>query len=81
MRFYHIQPSELEGLGDLTKRALLLHIDRIKAREHLEQLNILQSLLAKDDDRQQFLLNLAEIAFADDERTRATYVEAITRRR
>lgn len=48
MRFYHIQPSELEKLDNDTKLGLYLMITKIKARESLEFMMKTSAMFDKD---------------------------------
>ena len=79
MRFYHLQPSELEAIDDADKLSLLYHARRIAARERLEFHSTIGNLLASPDDQREFLTDLAQRAYADDPEQLAVALESITR--
>lgn len=80
MRFYSLQPSELEKLDDMEIRALQANAVRISARERLEAINALNAAMSGGNESKSYLVALAEQAFGDDDESRALVIESMTRR-
>lgn len=80
MLVYGIQPSELQSLDDSEKLALLHHAERLRAKESLRLISIIGLAMSgvSEENRQRFI-ELANVAFEDDEPTRAKTIEAICR--
>lgn len=82
MHFYGMQPSEYAALDPHQRHALYLHVERIRARQRLEFISDLGSLMAEDrPGAQQYLKQLAETAypFDDEDEKLGVVLEAITR--
>lgn len=76
MRFYHIQPSELNAMDHDLKQALLLDMGRIRARESLEFIANVGASFGGDKGKAR-LMALARQAFSGDQRAHAVMVHAI----
>jgi hypothetical protein len=82
MHFYGMQPSEYAALDANQRHALFLDIKRIRARERLEFVSDVGSLMAEDRRAaQEYLSGLAHAAYPfDDENDKlGVILEAITR--
>jgi hypothetical protein len=80
MRFYAIQPSELEALEDVQKLGLHCLIPSIRAAESLVAQRDLAAATLDDHQRRDVQAALAREAYGHDPRTLAVAMESITRR-
>jgi hypothetical protein len=81
MRFYGIPPSELAAMDPVETAALSANMRRIRARERLEFITDVSLAMPTDAKGvPPSILELIEMAYPDDEISRAVLIESLTRK-